>query len=168
MAREVYIDFTRPKGDKFTPYSWIIRKVQGTPYSHVLLRYESRLLGKEIVYEASGRVLKFVGPEAIENRYEVKKSYKFLLNESQYREMLRLCLRNAGIDYGVKQAIGIGLVHLLKLKKNPFADGRKSQVCSEIVGRFLEEVLDKRTGLDLDIIGPRELDEYLAKKEIIQ
>lgn len=158
----IYVEFTTPKCTKFKVFSWIIRKFQGTPYSHVLLRWDNSV-GVNVVYEASGSMLKFLGPAATKNRYTVHKSYKIKIEREAYRRLIKLCMENAGIDYGVKQILGIALVHIFRLKKNPFSDGRKSQVCSEIVGRFLEEVVGWETGLDLDVIGPKEIDDYLKK-----
>jgi len=160
---DISIEFTTPRGKILPIFSWLIRVVQGTPYSHVLLRWTNST-GVDIVYEASGQMLKFLGPEATKNRYTIHKRYKTELTREQYKELIKLCMTNAGLDYGVKQILGICLVYLFKLKKNPFADGRKSQVCSEIVGRFLEQVLGWQLDLDLDIAGPKQIDDYLSSK----
>lgn len=161
---KIFVEFTAPKKSKFPLFSWIIRAVQGTKYSHVRLRWENSV-GTMVVYEASGSSVKFLGPLAQENnKVAVVKTFKIDISRQRYRELVKLCMENAGIDYGIKQVIGIGLVKLLKLKKNPFSDGRKSQVCSEIVGRFLEDVMNWDTGLDLDTAGPKELDVYLTAK----
>jgi len=154
---DIFVEFTKPRKTKIAVFSWLIRLVQGTPYSHVLLRWVNSV-GVELVYEASGRMLKFLGPKAHKDRYYVIRSYKIPVSRDEYRETIKLCMENAGVDYGLKQAFGIALVHIFKLKKNPFSDG---QVCSEIVGHFIEQVKKQNTGLDLNIAGPKEIDEYL-------
>ena len=75
-------------------------------------------------------------------------------------------MTNAGKDYGTKQVFGILYSKVMsKIKgkpvKNPFADGRRSQVCSELVGALIEDVVDQKTNLDLDVAGPRAIKELL-------
>ena len=77
-----------------------------------------------------------------------------------------MCMKYAGLKYGKKQILGIALVSVFNLKKNPFADGMRSQVCSELVGRFLEEVLKIDTKFDLDIAGPKEINLILSEEAL--
>ena len=103
----VYIEFTRPR--KFKLFSCVIRLVQGTPYSHVRLRWENSV-GTMVVYEAGGSSVHFMGPMAQEaNPVEVIKAFKISISRQRYRELVKLCMENAGIEYGIKQIIGIGL-----------------------------------------------------------
>lgn len=155
MSRIIYIEFTRPSKKLFPFFSWGIRAVENTTYSHVRLRWINSW-GAEMVYEASGTTVKFIGPVALEDLHvKVLHSYKLELTDEQYKQLLQLCIENAGVNYGYKQIFGILLVKLFRLKKNPLSEGRKSQVCSEIVGRFLQEVLDIGQDLELDIAGPK-------------
>ncbi len=157
MSGVIYIEFTRPKGKALPLLSYIIRAVENTKYSHVRLRWTNSM-GVEIVYEASGTNVKFLGPLAQEDvKVNVIHSYPIELDKKQYKELVKLCLENAGISYGYEQLIGIALVKLFNLKRNPFARGRKSQVCSEIVGRFLQEIVNVGHELDLDIAGPKDI-----------
>ena len=55
----------------------------------------------------------------------------------------------------------MGIAQRFNLKKNPFSDGVKTQVCSEIVGRFLQDVLGWGKDLDLDLVGPKEIRESI-------
>lgn len=161
--RLVTIEFTR-SNKKFPVLAWLIQLIEKTKYSHVRMCW---LAMKEIpiIYEASGSSLKFIGPEANKsNPVEVVHCYKLNLSNDEYRGLVKLCMRYSNISYGKKQIVGMGLVRMFGLKKNPFADGRKSQVCSEVVGTFLDKVLGWNTGLDLDIAGPKEIQETLHKR----
>ena len=163
MTKTVYIEFTRPSKHSFPILSWIIRKVQGTPYSHVRLRWINSA-GVEIVYEASGNEVKFVGTIAQKTKsVHVVKSYRIELDTKQYINLIGLCMRYAGVRYGLMQLIGIGLVNMLGLSKNPYADGGKSQICSELVGIFLRDVMGLDLEIDLDIAGPKEIEEELLR-----
>ena len=53
------------------------------------------------------------------------------------------------------------LVHVFGLGKNPLSEGRKSQVCSEIVGVFLQEILGFGKHINLDTAGPKDIKEVL-------
>jgi hypothetical protein len=155
VYRTVYVEFTRPT--YFSSLSWIIRLFEGTKYSHVRLRWVNNA-GLSIIYEASGISVKFLGPEAQREKHsEVIHSYSIGVDFVQYKKTLDLCMRNAGISYGFKQLLGIGLVRIFGLNKNPLSNGRKSQVCSEIVGRFLQEILDRGYNLNLDTASPKDI-----------
>jgi len=154
--REVYIEFTRPK-KTFKPLSWAIRAIEGTEYSHVRLRFTKKS-GINMVYEASGVDVNFRGPLALEEKpTEVVHSYKLDITPEQFSKMVDLCVYHAAVNYGYIQLVGILLVRVLGLVKNPLSQGRKSQVCSEVVGRFLQEILNIGHDLNLDTAGPREI-----------
>ena len=63
--KTIYIEFTKPK--KILPiYSWLIRAIEGTEYSHVRIRWKSSS-GVELVYEAGGRSVRLIGSEAVDS-----------------------------------------------------------------------------------------------------
>lgn len=160
--REVFVEFTRPKGKILPIYSWLIRAIEGTPYSHVRIRWESTS-GVELIYEAGGSAVRLIGEQAQDKHpVEVVKHYRFRITKDQYRNLIKL-FRFAGVKYSIIQALGIPVSKLLGLKKNPFAQGRKSQVCSELVGIFLKEVLQIQADIDLDLAGPKEIDSILRQ-----
>lgn len=152
----IYIEFTSPKNKILPIYSWLIRLVEKTPYSHVRLRWCSKA-GEELIYEAGGSSVRVIGKEA-QNKHPVKVIYSYCvwITDEQYKGLIRL-FRYAGVDYGVKQVFGIALMRLFSLRRNPFADGRKSQVCAELVGLFFKEVLKYPLHLDLDSAGVKDI-----------
>ena len=164
--RKINIEFTRPKQDRFAFFSKLIRLFQKTKYSHVRLHWTNST-GRDVVYEASGSKIHFLGELAQPTKpVEVLHLFTVPLNNEEYRALIDLCMKYAGLKYGVWQSIGIGLSIFLKLKKNPFSDGYRSQVCSELVGRFLEEVLELPINIDLDIAGPKEI--YLILEDAVK
>lgn len=158
----IHIQLTRPKGFKLAVLSWLVRLFQGTPYSHCLLRWQNRH-GLDVVYESSGTCVKFLGPRAAKDRYKIMKSYEVSLTKDEYQRFIDFCITYAGLDYGLRQVFGVALVYIFKLRKNPFADGTRSWACSEVIGRFFEDVKNESINLDLDVAGPREIDQYLAR-----
>ena len=161
MSRTITIEFTRPVGKKIPIFSYAIRAVQGTEYSHVRLKWKNRS-GIDAIYEASGSTVGFIGTLAQQkHKVKVVKSYELHLDDSQYRGLIDLCMTYAGVNYGVLQIFGILLTSIFNLDSNPLSNGKYSQVCSELVGRFLEEVMGFNVNVDLDIAGPRQIDECL-------
>ena len=160
--REVSIEFTRPSS-WFKPLSWAIRLIEGTPYSHVRLRFKKQN-GIEMVYEASGTSVKFIGELSLQElKIDILHSYSIGLTNEQFSKMIDICVIHANLDYGKLQLLGILLVRIFGLKKNPLSRGRKSQVCSEIVGKFLQEILDIGHDLNLDIAGPKAIQDVLER-----
>lgn len=160
----VYIGFSRTK-KWFAPLSWLIRLVENTPYSHVYLRWHSVGAGTNIIYEAAGSYLRFQAGPIFKSKNKIIKEFEFQITKDEYKQLLKFCMGQAGTDYGILQLFGMAAVRLFGLKANPFSQGRKSQVCSEMVGYFLEDVLKKDTGLNLDIQGPKAIYNYLDKQE---
>lgn len=160
---KIEIQFTVPLETKL-PLSRLIRWVEGTDYSHVRLCWTNSV-GIEIVYEASGSSVKFKGPLAQQSHpVHVIRSYKLEISKEQYKKLVVLCMKNAGVDYGIMQLIGIGVARLFGLKHNPFSRGQKRQVCSEVVGRFLQEVMGIGKSLDLDTVSPKDIEDVLIKE----
>lgn len=161
MQYQVDVEFTRPKR-KFLPlFSWLVRLVERTPYSHVRITWTSSS-GEPLIYEASGASVRLIGRYASKSHeVEVLESYTFNLDATQYKRLIGL-FRFAGVRYGTLQIIGIALARWLKLSKNPLSKGSKQQVCSELVAYFLSDVLGlPMREADYDLVGPRAIKEKL-------
>lgn len=158
--RPIIIGFSRSKL-KFPIYSLLIQAFEGTDYSHVYLKWRTNS-GVWVVYEASGRAVKFVSHDVFDERSEVVSEFTTYIDDHQYNRMLEFCFRNAGRDYGILQAIGIGLARILNLDYNPLSRGKSHQICSETVLYFLKEVLGLEVSLKEDMAGPRDIYELLS------
>ena len=163
--KELKIQFTRPKGHKFPILSKIIRWAEKTPYSHVRLKWINTT-GTSLVYEASGDEVKFLGPMAqLRAPVEIVSEFVFTLDQEAYRRLVKICMKYAGIKYSKKQLIGLLLVKLLRLKKNPIRDGHQGQICTELGARICNEVLYLNLEIDYDTAGLRELHNLLDKRK---
>jgi hypothetical protein len=171
MPRTLRIEFTQPVGKICPVFSYGIRAIQGTKYSHVRLRWVNST-GRDVVYEASGSSVKFVGTLAQEHhQVKVIKYYEIDLDREHYRGLIDLCMTYADVTYGVVQIIGMLIAYTFDMKKNPFSDGKYAQVCSELVGRFLEEVMGFDVKVNLDVAGPLQIDqclEELASRQLVR
>lgn len=161
------VGFSRPKGKLLPLFSWAVRLVECTPYSHVYIRWTSSH-GVPVVYEASGTSVKFVNGNLHEQDVKTIDSFTFDISEQAKWNLVKFCLENAGSPYEVKQIVGILCVKIAKLFgrkiKNPFKSGRYTQVCSELVGYVLRDVLGKDLDLDLDTASPKDIYSYLEKQ----
>lgn len=163
---KIIIGFSKPKNKIFPIFSWAIRAVERTEYSHVYTKWHSLGAGVDIYYQASGSSVHFSCKEVAESHLNPVHEYEVYISKESYKKLLKFCMSNAGKDYGVKQVFGIVYSKIMsaikgEIIKNPFADGRRSQVCSELIGAMIEDVLDYKTNLDLDIAGPRAIKELL-------
>lgn len=160
----IEIQLTKPKG--FKPISWLIRLIQKTPYSHVRFQWLGVGNSIEVIYEASERYLHFIGPIAAKQKpVKIVELYRIELNKDQYKKWIRFCMKNAGVQYGTFQLFGMAYSDALALDKNPLADGRKTQVCSEVAYYFFKDVMDwDVSSLDPDRTDPKKISKYLKEK----
>lgn len=163
----VRIQFTSPK-KIFPIFAWSVQAFEGTRYSHVRLIWTNRA-GDEVVFEASGTSVKLLGKESFRfHPIKVHSEFSVNLSPGQWDKLISF-LKYSGISYGVWQIIGIAIARLLRLKKNPLSDGKYTMVCSEIVARFLIEVLGLDFKDDLDTVGPKGVFTFLKNHpEIFQ
>lgn len=169
---KIKIGFSQPKGKFFPIFSWLIRLIEGTKYSHVYLQWDSEFADSTITYHAAGHSVHFLGLNLFKKSVEPIHEFEMNISREQYQELLHYCFDNSGTDYGIKQIFGIAAVKLAALFgkdiKNPFSDGNKSQVCSELVGYVLSDVLEQDLNLDLDVAGPKDIYKFLKKSDIQQ
>lgn len=165
--RRVIVGFSRPKA-WLKPFSWAIRLVERTPYSHVYIRTRADALGVDLIYQASGVQLNFMGLEHFKENALILYEFEGYLPDEKYREFMRWAITNSGASYSSKQPLGILAIKLFNLKKNPFANGRYAWVCSELVGFLLSSFFNlKIDEKELDTIGPRGIFD-ICKKHLKQ
>lgn len=151
--------------------SWIsagIRFVERTPYSHVYIRFYSESLERWLVYHASHTDIHFNNIETFNNENKVLEEYRVLTNSQKRKEALQLCVDRVGRPYGRLQLVGMGIVRLIHSwfdvrLKNPFSDGEKTQVCSELVGHVLNKLGFSISISDLEFEGPRYIHKYITE-----
>jgi hypothetical protein len=113
-------------------------------------------------FEASGSAVKIIGEVGAASQPPVKVVHRYQVNitDAEYKKLIGM-LRYAGVSYGLKQLVGIGLQRIFNLTKNPFHDHKYSMVCSELVAYFFMEVLGEKLTWDSDSVGPRKIKEWL-------
>lgn len=161
MEKEtIYIGFSKARG-KFPILSWLIRGIEGTPYSHVYLRIPSAWFERDIYFQASSVMVNFMGQKYFDEHAEVVKEFPIQISPEVKKKIWQYCIDNAGKPYSIKQLPGIGIIRLGKVLgktwKNPFSDGRSMVVCVEVIADLMIETLGAQIKEDLDSIGLKEI-----------
>lgn len=162
---EIIIGFSRPRDNRIPIFSWLIRLIEGTEYSHVYIKWYSGFVDRYIIYQASGSMVHFIGHTLFKKHAQPVEEYAIDIKQSTKKEFIQWCLDHAGIHYGVKHIIGMAWVRFVglfgKKIRNPLSG--KEQVCSKIVGEALRDVLDIKIKKDLETAGPKAINEIVRK-----
>jgi len=155
----ILIGFSTPKS-KWSVFSFLIRLFEETPYSHTYIKVWSDVLGGYIVYQESGFSMNAVNGEIFDQKEKIFAEYKIAVTEAQLFEIIHYSVENLGTPYGIRQIVGMLGARVLrqlgfKNAKNPFADGPKTMVCSEFVGRVLALLGSPVDPEVLEIEGPK-------------
>lgn len=157
------VQFTRPAGG-FKILSWVVRKILGTQYSHVLARWDGAKGKVDLVWEAAGSSIRFLGPIAHEGRYEIIEEYKIPLEGYEYSRLIEYTHLYAHVDYSRIQLVGMLYARIFKMSRNPLSQGKAEQVCSEAVAGLLKYVKGWDIGINMDVYGPDALEKWLKVK----
>src|SRR5690349_251313 len=103
--KTIAIGFSRPK--KFNILSWLIMKVQRTEYSHVYVRFHSDSLDRDLIYQASGLQVNFVGGTLFKDHHLTVKEFSLSVTDETYKNTLQFAVDKAGMPYSIKQLFGI-------------------------------------------------------------
>jgi uncharacterized protein YycO len=151
--KKVSIGFSRPV--KFKILSWLIRKVQRTEYSHAYIKFHSDSLDRDLIYQASGLQVNFVGKTLFEEDHVIVKEFDLQISDEAHKKALQFAVDRAGMPYSIKQLFGILIYNLTG--NQVLKDGRSGYVCSELVAQMLSEDLGITITKDLDIVTPKDV-----------
>lgn len=159
---ELYIGFSKPK--KFKLFSWLIRIVENTNFSHVYIMFYSSKYERWLIYQASGSMVNFIEAKRFFNKNEIIKTFLVVCSEDSRTKAITKAIDYCSAPYGIKQIFGILCVKIARLFnkdiKNPFSDGEATWVCSEIVTSMLKE-LGMDVGIKLDNVTPKDVYKFL-------
>lgn len=163
--KTIAIGFSRPKKTKIL--SWLIQKVQGTDYSHVYLKFTSEKLKRNLIYQASGLQVNFIGEQLFTEHCTVVKECKIDVCDDTYTKIMTFAVDRAGYPYSFKQLLNIA-IYMITGKAKTFTSGREAYVCSELAGEILKNILKIAIEKNLDILTPEDIDKALEKAGLWQ
>lgn len=166
--KTIVIGFSKPQ--QFKLHAWIIMKIDDATFDHAYLKFHSDSLDRDIIYQAIGKGVQFIGKTLFETKSKAIEEYEIEIEDNDYIEMMKLCVDNAGIAYGFLQVIGAGIVKIAskfgKQIENPFYNGLINEFCSEIVFRCLNKIDQKDFNLKPENITPKDLNLLLKNLDI--
>lgn len=153
---KVSIGFSRHNGNFL---SWLIRSVEGSSFSHVYIRRNSKY--GEYVYQASGLQVNFMSLDTFLEKNTIVEEYEFDIPEVMHDEMISFCIKYAGKPYSIKALFQLTGMLLFGLKFK--GDGDTSFVCSELGNVFCRKVLMLDMPDEQDFQTPKSLNFYVKK-----
>lgn len=136
---QITIGFSRPQA-WFVPFSWLIRLVQRTPYSHVYIQFHSSTLDRDIIYQASGKYVNCIGVSRFNTIETITDTFVLDVDQDSYKSMIQYCIDALGAPYDVEGIIGLAPVLFMRLfgkKINNPLDDSSDEFCSKMIDTLL-------------------------------
>jgi hypothetical protein len=163
----IIVGFSRPKAF-FEPFSWIIRAITRSKFSHAYIRFYSEEYNRWLVYQASGLKVNFIGQTSFDDVELVYEEFNVPVTPLTKKTAIQGAIDKCGSPYGVGQIIGFGAVLFMRIFgkniHNPFYSG-SSYVCSELVADILIEIDKEDAGsLDPSAMTPQDVYNFMISK----
>jgi hypothetical protein len=157
---KISILFTKRKG--FNIPSWFFRLIERSEFSHAVILLDTP--EGPLVYESN---IKGVHPlplyDFVKNNILIK-SITLNPNDDQAMTIKNRIYELLGVNYPILAMIGAFIARVTGSIKNIFADGDKTEYCSEFVFDVLDQPYDLK-GYLAEIDGPKKLYEILKPLE---
>lgn len=156
---KIYIGFSKSK-KKFPIFSWAIRAIECTKYSHVYLRRYSKNIDVEYVYQASGTMVNFMHIDTFKSHSEPLEEFEFEISLDVHKKLIKRCMELAGKPYGLSQIWAILMAKLGIRKKNKDVNSEYAWICSEIVVEMLDKsgIINKKDWKKSpDLVTPKDI-----------
>lgn len=152
---------------RFSLFSWAIRAVEQTKYSHVYIKFWSESMQRWLIYQASHMAVNFMGEQRFLNEEIIIEEFVINVTPEQKAKILQYCVDTVGTPYGVSQIFGMAYARVLARlgynMYNPFSDGSKTMVCSELAGHILMVMGEEVDPFELEIQGPKWIHEKVVE-----
>jgi hypothetical protein len=156
--RELQIVFTKSK-KKMAIFSKLIMWWTKKPYSHVAKKVIRQDWGAGY-YQASEGNVNYEHQLIFDTKHEIVKDFTLIIDTKLEMDIRKACWQECGNKYGMMQNIGIFLIDLGLLKKNPWKHGRN---CSELLYvKVLKRILP-HLDYNPDTIKPHHIEEIILE-----
>ena len=160
--RKLTVVFTKSR--KCMPIgSWLIMGWTFKPYSHVALKFESKIFKSPTYYQASDGLVNYMSGTQFDKKHEIVRQYEIEVDDETYKVIREECHEEAGAPYGFLQNLGILFADMASwfgiVIDNPWKKGRN---CSELLYvHVLSKLGYPKTNPDL--VKPHHIEEALLK-----
>jgi hypothetical protein len=165
----IIVGFSTPKSG-FQPFSWLIRLAYLSPFSHAYVRIQLDELDENIVFQASGLVVNFIGESLFDTKENIYKEFTFSIKDK--KKLLQFAVNQLGKPYSVTGILGMAVVRLGQLIgvkiNNPFQYDQTSDFCSELVAYILENYDGVKIETPVANLAPADLYKIVAALPISQ
>jgi hypothetical protein len=159
----IVVGFSKPKTWK--PFAWLIQTAYGTSYDHVYVKLPCLEFNKDIIYQASGMKVNFMGVDVFKSENVILDQFDVDVLPENRIKMIQFAIDNAGKPYSLKEIFGFFIVRAAfwcgKNISNPFRDGTNAYVCSELVSYLLQEFDSEELPKNYQDMTPRDVYEFL-------
>jgi hypothetical protein len=147
-------------------FSWLIKVFEGTKCSHTFVSWKCTNIDRRKVYEAVGSGSRKISNTVFKKDSRVTDIFQFEVGLDDLFKIDQHTHDQAGTPYGWKHVLGIGIMRVVnafyrfigssKRMRNPFKDGKYSQICVEAGSH----VVELATGIDM----PGNIEDYGIKE----
>lgn len=155
--KKITFGFSKPKHWK--PFAEAIKLVDNNYFSHAYIKFHSDSLERDLIYQASGTKVNFIGLSRFLEENLVVAEYTFEVTEETYIKILQWCIDSCGLKYSLKIALGLAIYRSLGLKTILLED--KGYVCSVLAATILDDFIDEN--IDPSIMTPKLLFIYFEQ-----
>jgi hypothetical protein len=156
---EIVIGFSTAQ-HTMSPIAPMIRAFEDTPYSHMYMRYWAPQVERDMIYQANIDDVNFTNTQHFLYHNKVIDEYAFKITPEIKKAVIQKCIDRLHLKYGKMQLVGMATAQIWHKWtgtwiKNPFRDGTKTQVCSELAGHVLYEMGYPVELEKLEVLGPK-------------
>lgn len=157
---QIIIGFSK-SSKRFAPFSWLIMWAESVPYSHVYMKFYSKSLDENIIYQASHTMVNFMNESNFDAEENVIQEFQFQISSELRNKIMKFCVQNSAKPYGTLSILGLVYVQAagwLGFKViNPVNDNENSFFCSELISTMLKQCTTVKIVGDLDSITPKDI-----------
>lgn len=126
----------------YSIFSKLIRVITASKISHTYIRILNFYGAEDMVFQASGLTVNYTNYQYFQRKSKVIEEYEMQVSDKQYDTAMTLMSKSAGKPYSMPEILGILYVLFMrewmkKCVKNPYRNGDKSYICSELAAECL-------------------------------
>lgn len=152
MSDTIIIGFSRPPANQFPPpvFAWAIMAFESivarkkVNFSHSYVRFHSDSYSRDLLYQASGLRVNFIGFPMFLSQEIVVHEFVIPVSAETKQAVIQFAIDNVGAPYALLNAFGIVAVKFMALFgkkiKNPV--NQKGHFCSELTALTVKDFLD--------------------------
>ena len=156
MKTELKIVFTKSIV-KIPIFSRLIMWWTNKPYSHVAREVIRHDWGAGY-YQASEGNVNYEHESIFNTKHKIVAEYALLVDKELELEIRKSCWQECGKKYGMLQNLGIFLIDLGLISKNPWKEGRN---CSELIYLKVLKKMCSKLNYNPDTIKPHEIEKII-------